>query len=193
MQWINTYSQHPEVNSTKDRSLQEIVGPLHYASKVSEIVGPPGSGKTHVALQVCASIVKKEKDVLWIACKTAFPRSTFEKIGGANGRIVRTIYIPTLVQLIVFLVHQFDSKCQDLELGVVVIDDFASVFNLAFSETGSDKKSLLNSKNQSSVIATVVTALRKIALTKKIPILLVNQMRTHITDQGAMLVPAMGE
>ncbi|KAL9611557.1 MAG: hypothetical protein Q9167_003804 [Letrouitia subvulpina] len=188
---------------------------------ITEIFGPPGSGKTAFALQAATNAFRSGASVIWIDASFALvgprlidlltsiptPNNTPTQSVGLSAKedALKKLHhftTPTLSHLFALLAYPSPSlPLHGTKL--IVIDAVSSLFNLAFVKASevADKGSDLSKKADATqwasnrrwtLMGDLISRLGKLAATKSLAILLTSQTTTRFkTDTGAILHPAI--
>lgn len=136
---------------------------------ITNIYGPPGSGKTNIALSATLACVKDRKAV-YIDTEGSFSLDRFEQMGGTEKDMKNIIMVP---------VHEWreqHKKILELErlvekekgIGLIVVDSLVALYRLEM-----DKNNFSEVNKQ---LATQYSVFSKIVRTKNIPVLVTNQV-----------------
>ncbi|GIY83830.1 DNA repair protein RAD51 homolog 3 [Caerostris darwini] len=181
-------------------------------TKVTEICGCPGAGKTQMCLQLCVNVQIPEcfggidAEAFYIDTEGSFVVQRLAQIANACvnecqnkskgsdmknftvDKILKGVYYypcKSYVEVIarVNLLHQFLQEHKKVAL--IVLDSIAFHFRYGFDESYSLRSRLLNG---------IVQTLVKVANEHKVAVVLTNQMTTKIHEDGSStLIPALGE
>ncbi|MBI4170730.1 MAG: DNA repair and recombination protein RadB [Candidatus Aenigmarchaeota archaeon] len=137
---------------------------------ITNVYGPPGSGKTNIALCTVLGVVKNNKSV-YIDTEGSFSYERFAQLGGTQ-KDMKNIFL--------LQVHDWDEQhkiVQSLEkmvekedISLIVIDSLVALYRLHLDDTNF---SLVNRQ-----LATQYSVLSKITRKHKIPVLVTNQVYT---------------
>ncbi|KAF8457787.1 P-loop containing nucleoside triphosphate hydrolase protein [Terfezia claveryi] len=184
--------------------------------KLTEVCGPPGSGKTAFAIQVTANALLAGEKVTWIETAQPLPIariiSILTHLGDPDPHStlysLRIIKCPTLAHLLAIILHppQYTptspSTFPESGTGALVIDNISTLFSIAFPP-GIDGE-FLDRKNVGAagrvqpgvrrfgIMVDLVEGLGKVAGMRDIVVLVLNQLTTRIIrGAGAYLQPAV--
>ncbi|KAI5841158.1 P-loop containing nucleoside triphosphate hydrolase protein [Morchella snyderi] len=212
-------SQSPTI-STGSCTLDSHLSAGLLPSKVHELCGPPGAGKTAMAMQMAANTLLSGHRVTWIDTSHPLPKSRLLSMIAAQARpdedpqgymaSLKTWHARSLPHLLALFLHPLPGSTFPPEgTGLVVIDNVGTVFTAAFppgSEdfnkklpAGADKRGSGSASpgpkqppRKFAVMVDLVKALERLAVTRKIAILVINQMTTRvIARSSAILQPAV--
>ncbi|KAM0795108.1 P-loop containing nucleoside triphosphate hydrolase protein [Usnea florida] len=187
--------------------------------EVTEIYGPPGVGKTALAIQTAASALQSGGSVVWVDSSSEIVGSrlmdilygTFntEEHGKSNTVSVEEclerfhhFITPSLPYLLALLTHQ-TSDFPPEETTLIVVDSISTLFALAFPRTAENASSQQTPVKQGeaaqwasgrrwAVMGDLISKISRLAATKNIAVLLTSQMTTRIrSETGAVLQPAI--
>ncbi|KAF6224742.1 hypothetical protein HO133_009936 [Letharia lupina] len=160
--------------------------------EVTEIYGPPGVGKTTLALRDILSVGRISEGEA-----TSDPASVDRYLEKFHHFIT-----PSLPHLLALLAHQ-SSTFPPTETNLVVVDSISTLFALAFPKTAENASSQQNPIRKSdagqwasgrrwAVMGDLISKISRLAATKNIAILLTSQTTTRIrSETGAVLHPAI--
>ncbi|PHH68684.1 hypothetical protein CDD80_7344 [Ophiocordyceps camponoti-rufipedis] len=182
--------------------------------QVTEIWGPPGSGKTALAIQVAAHAICSGHDVAWVDC---FQRVNEERItrvvehversrprdedGGpaqARGRfsLLSCLTLPHLMAV----VSQPTPRLIGAGVSLIVISALSALLNSALPKShdagarskATVAKGLSAPEKRLKGLQFVMSALEKLAATRKCAVVILSQCATKMqSEQGATLVTAV--
>ncbi|KAF8464041.1 P-loop containing nucleoside triphosphate hydrolase protein, partial [Kalaharituber pfeilii] len=209
--------------STGSCTLNSILGdgPSIPKGKLTEVCGPPGSGKTTFGIQVAANALLTGEKVTWIETAQPLPISRLihllehqsDKDPFATLNSLRIIQCPTLAHLLALILYPPPPTATycfpEKDTGVLVIDNISTPFSIAFPPgvdahvlakkggkgTGASdgKAQVPSSVRRFSIMTDLAVGLGKLAAIKNIVILVLNQLTTRIIPGvGAVLQPAVG-
>jgi DNA repair protein RadB len=150
--------------------LDKILGGGLEPDAITNFYGPPGSGKTNVAM--CAMLEASEQGkAVYIDTEGSFSKERFEQIGGTQD---------DMKNIFLFEVHDWEEQhkaVQSLEklvekenISIIIIDSLVALYRLHLDES--------NFSKVNKQLATQYSILSKIARQKKIPALVTNQVYT---------------
>jgi len=150
--------------------IDKILGSGLENDAITNIYGPPGSGKTNIALCAMLSALDHGK-VAYIDTEGSFSQERFHQIGGTQ---------KDMKNVLLFEVHDWDAQhiaIQELEkivekekISLVIVDSLVALYRLVLEES--------NFPQVNKQLATQYSVLSKISRSKKIPILVTNQVYT---------------
>ncbi len=137
---------------------------------ITNIYGPPGSGKTNIAL--CALLRACEsKKAVYIDTEGSFSSERFAQLGGTQ-KDMKNIFL--------LEVHDWEEQHKTVlglekltekeNVGLIIVDSLVALYRLHMDDTNF---SLVNKQ-----LATQYSVLSKIARMQKIPVLVTNQVYT---------------
>ncbi|PKY04939.1 P-loop containing nucleoside triphosphate hydrolase protein [Aspergillus campestris IBT 28561] len=182
---------------------------------VAEIFGPPGAGKTSLALNIAANVLRDEERVVWIDAGSPLPRKRLrEMLSGAkegppskspeelmhNLTYFRARSLPHLLALLTHPPHGFPPK----DTKLLVIDSVSEPFPAYFPNPTELRTRLAEAKvtdnaqiqwlmnRKWNVTSELANYLVKLATTHRLVALVVDQTHTRIKGQPRpMLCPVL--
>lgn len=184
--------------------------------QVTEIYGPPGSGKTALGLQASKSALQRGGHVVWIDAATAVPKPRLEILlstspsppSGLSSSIDETLSatdmlprfhhysVPALAHLLTLFINP-TATFPPPGTALIVVDSVSTLFDRAYPRTGATTSNTNDNKKWASgrryaVMNSLVSALGKIAAVRDIPVVITNQTTTLIRKGfSTLLVPGM--
>ena len=134
---------------------------------ITNIYGPPGSGKTNIMLSTALACIRSGKKVIYMDTEGSFSFDRFEQIGGTEKDLKQIIFIN---------VHDWDEQHRDMQkidkvmdnVGLVIIDSMVALYRLVMEEK--------NFQAINKQLATQYSILSRITRTKRIPVFITNQV-----------------
>jgi len=137
---------------------------------ITNIFGPPGSGKTNLCFLFMLSSLKQNKKAIFIDSENNFSLERFFQIGGKKEHLRNILY---------FRVGSFDDQKKVIKkletlvekeknFGIIVIDSFVSLYRLKICES--------NVVEMNRELANQLAALSNLSQTKRIPVLITSQV-----------------
>lgn len=152
---------------------------------MTQIVGEISTGKTYIALQVASSFCKQDKRVLFIDTKDDVTSSMLHKMGIESylGKSFFYICEPKFETVEKIL----DAFLTEENIDLIIIDSIAGLTNGGYLNLGSKgiKVDNKNSNNDSKPLSILVNKIKKIAIDKKLCILLTNEFRNKVQMYGS--------
>lgn len=155
--------------------LDELLGGGIRTRTITQIYGPPGSGKTNIALQAAINAVRMGKRVVYIDPESGFSEKRLEQIVGKEKEKV-------LENIILFEPENFEeqgkiiSSLHKLEdIGLVIVDSIVYHYRLEMDQD--------NPRPLSQELGRQVAELLNLARKKNVAVLITNQVYTNI-DNG---------
>ncbi|KAK9469242.1 P-loop containing nucleoside triphosphate hydrolase protein [Lipomyces arxii] len=209
-----------EVNfGTGISSIDKITRSGVIRGKVTELCGPPGSGKTSFGLQIAATVIRYGLKVLWIDTSSIFPVYRLQQaLPGVN--IDSQVYRLQITSLAALLVFFMDPPSYLSSYGLVIVDDFSTLIFAAFTSTvdqaasstaessqwdnGHVDKLSQNEKRTSPkredfrmkrlrAISELLVCMANVAESRNFSLLVLTQAVSRISDGEAKLVCPLGE
>lgn len=155
-------------------------GGIEYRS-LTNIYGPPGSGKTNLALLASVSCVKDGKKVIFIDTEGGFSVERLSQISGDVNKFSKNIILmePKTFEEQDKIIKNLEKKTTP-DIGLIVLDSLVTLYRLE-----------LNQKNFQDVnrkLANQLSILSKISREKNIPVLITNQVYSTFEKNGIELV-----
>jgi DNA repair protein RadB len=138
---------------------------------ITNVYGPPGSGKTNIVLAAALACVRTGKKVVYMDTEGSFSTERFVQMGGTEEDMKKIIFIH---------VHEWSEqhsemlkveKAIDIHTGLVAVDSMVALYRLELDEKNFP---LINKQ-----LATQYSILSRITRTKRIPIIITNQVYSH--------------
>ncbi|OLL24760.1 DNA repair protein rhp55 [Neolecta irregularis DAH-3] len=180
--------------STGIALLDEKLGGGLAPGHISEFCGPPGSGKTAIALQLTLDSVNSGFRTVWIDTASPLPTSrlvTLFKNDESKLDLINVYHAPTVVSLI-SLQNGLKKAFSSSSARLVVIDNLSIPFALAFPISTSsfkDVKGKFNIDPHASsrlrITNDLMTSLLSIAAKNNLSVVLLNQMVTKVVAGSA--------
>ncbi|KAK7207296.1 P-loop containing nucleoside triphosphate hydrolase protein [Myxozyma melibiosi] len=180
--------------------------------KVTEIAGPPGSGKTSFAIQFVVSAVLEHKKVLWIDTASCVPLARilaalpteYTQDPALLDRYVKHLQLSSLPHLLIFVMRP-PEYLKDFDL--VIIDDIATPLLAGFAffvakpasrtpveANGRVSRAEDHGTKRARAAAELVSSISRLAAQHNSAVLLLSKMVSRIVKgQRARLVSVLGE
>ncbi|KAG5518865.1 hypothetical protein PMAC_002396 [Pneumocystis sp. 'macacae'] len=165
--------------------------------QITEISGPPGSGKTTMALQAAINCLEKKEKILWIETFQPFPMHSLKRIIMLNKKTsidnmcedtdplnyLTILHAPSLSNLIALFLHGYNTKSRNLvqQKKLIIIDDIATPIIAAFP-TDNIKNQSRNTTcdiaqlKKSQILANLLLSFNRIAAKNNASILILSKM-----------------
>ena len=145
---------------------------------ITMIAGPPGSGKTNLAILVACSQAKQENKVIFIDTEGGFSVERVNQITGNSEKILENILIlkPTNFDEQKNCFNQLLKNLKKEQVKLIVIDGMAMLYRLELAE---------NEKQIKKINGEIVKQLRilaEISRKKNIPVLITNQVYSQFVE-----------
>src|SRR3989304_1418506 len=100
---------------------------------ITNIYGPPGSGKTNIMLSTTLSCIRSGKKVVYMDTEGSFSFDRFEQMGGTEKDLKSIVFVN---------VHEWDEQHRDVQkidkvidgVGLVIIDSMVALYRLLLGE-----------------------------------------------------------
>ncbi|KAG6041383.1 hypothetical protein E4U41_004687 [Claviceps citrina] len=183
--------------------------------QVTEFWGPPGTGRTSIAIQLASRSIQNADNVIWIDCFQELQVSRLEdalrisspsvaKEGGesqeapcnSHGEFIHfsCLTLPHLMALI----SRPNTKAIPERVALVIVSNLSALINSWLPKAVEKTSGLNPDKGQSASIKRrqglqfIMSALQKLAATKSCAVVLLSQCATKMqSEHGASLVPAV--
>ena len=145
----------------------------------TQVYGPPGSGKTNIALQACVNCIRLGKKVVFIDTEGSFNIKRVEQIAGNDfKKVIENTYLfePNSFKEQMEIIEQLIDSI-DKNVGLVVVDSMVYYYRLEFDRE--------NPYDGSRMLGLQLSKLLEIARKRKVAVLVTNQVYTNI-DNGHM-------
>jgi DNA repair protein RadB len=155
--------------------LDEILGGGIPARSITQVYGPPGSGKTNIAMQAAVNAVKMGKKVAYIDAESGFSERRLEQIAGKEKqRVLENTYFfePSNMKEQGEFIKEL-AKYKDL--GLIVVDSIVYHYRLEMDQE--------NPRAASQALGQQLAQLLDLARKKNLAVLITNQVYTNI-DNG---------
>ena len=134
---------------------------------ITNIYGPPGSGKTNIMLSTTLSCIRSGKKVVYMDTEGSFSFDRFEQMGGTEKDLKSIVFVN---------VHEWDEQHRDVQkidkvidgVGLVIIDSMVALYRLVMEEK--------NFQSINKQLATQYSILSRITRTERIPVIITNQV-----------------
>jgi DNA repair protein RadB len=153
---------------------------------ISMIAGPPGSGKTNLAILAACSLANKDKKVIFIDTEGGFSVERVKQIvGDSYGNVLKNILLlePTSFEEQKKSFGQLVQNVKKGHVDLIVIDSMAMLYRLELA--GASKKDDYSVKEVNRELAEQMKFLSDIARKQKIPVLIVNQVYSSFVKGDA--------
>lgn len=156
-------------------------GGLEYSS-ITNVYGPPGSGKTNLALVATLSSVNKGKKVIFIDTEGGFSIERLSQLAGNVEEVSKNII---LIEPKDFKdQHKQIKKLRTLlnkeDIGLIVFDSLVTLYRLE-----SDSKNISETNRK---LAKQLSTLSLLSREKNIPVLMTNQVYSNFETKNIELV-----
>lgn len=171
--------------STGSRDLTEWLYGGYEKDVITMLAGPPGSGKTNLAILVACSQAKKNNRVLFVDTEGGFSTERVKQIMGEDfEKVLEKILLmsPTNFEEQKKCFTNVLEKIKKEHIGLVIIDGMAMLYRL---ELGDAQKSgdSENIKKVNREIAKQMRVLAEIARKQKIPVIITNQVYSAFQNE----------
>ena len=145
---------------------------------ITMIAGPPGSGKTNMAILAACSQAKKGNKIIFIDTEGGFSVERIKQIvGESSEEILKNIFLlkPTSFEEQRKSFSELLNKIKKETVSLIVIDGMATLYRLELGEAikSENEKEILNVNRK---IAEQMRILSEISRKKNIPVIITNQV-----------------
>ena len=211
------YTSSPDVNSL----FSGRVSPTHYSfeglerGSVVELTGPPGSGKTAIALELTADALSKGHRVLWMTSSghASLPLARLAgqaKYDARTLRLLSHMSVTVLSQLILAFKKPappptlIDEDDKEQYSGLVpegtrliVVDDFSSLLTASYPvpARSDHKKTREVAMRRGRALMSLLSNIRRLAKTRGVSVLLLGKLVSQysFSKHCQLLVPPLGD
>ncbi|KAG6009583.1 hypothetical protein E4U21_001950 [Claviceps maximensis] len=183
--------------------------------QITEIWGPPGTGRTSIAIQLSANSLQNAENVIWIDCfqelqtfrlEDALRKGESAAVKGAgetkeaafdsSGKFMHfsCLTLPHLMALI----SRPNSRAIPESVALVIISSLSALINSWLPKAVEKTTDIKPNRGQSASIKRrqglqfIISALQKLAATKNCAVVVLSQCATKMqSEHGATLVPAV--
>lgn len=196
MESLTAFIEKPVVGtSTGSLSLDYIINPKAGGmpkGKIIDFYGPFSSGKTTLALGICANAVANNEKVIYIDAEGSLDPGLVVNAGIPNnsGLFHVTTHIDARL-----VANSVEVLMKTGEVGVVVIDSVPTFKPLMEPKKGEDDVDFTRPKMafQASFLSDTIPHLAKIARQNNVILVLLNQIRNNLSGYGAGTIPFGGK
>ena len=146
---------------------------------ITMIAGPPGSGKTNLAILVACSQAKKGNKVVFVDTEGGFSVERVKQIVGEDyEKVLENILLlsPTSFEEQRKSFLKLLSAINEGSVNLIVVDSMAMLYRLELGDAQRSKNSEVEVKKINREVAKQMRALAEIARKKNIPIVITNQV-----------------
>ncbi|KAF3170413.1 hypothetical protein TWF106_001102 [Orbilia oligospora] len=165
--------------------------------KLVEICGPPGSGKTTIAVQLVVDAVSKGEQVCWIDTLSQCPTSRLEGILterdlASKASSILRYQITSLAHFFAIIAHLTKIS---LEISLVIIDDISLLFTKEFppASDAPQSQTLPNRGHEKQIdkrgrlVADIANQLQRFSASRMAAVVVLNQLATKAVRGGGPL------
>ena len=135
---------------------------------ITNIYGPPGSGKTNVMLSTALACCESGKKVIYIDTEGSFSLERFEQMGGTEKHLKDIKFIQVYSWSEQLRAVKDLEKIVDKNIGLIIVDSMVALYRLEMDEK--------NFQSINKQLATQYSILSRITRTEHIPIIITNQV-----------------
>ncbi|KAK6337720.1 hypothetical protein TWF696_001201 [Orbilia brochopaga] len=180
--------------------------------KLLEICGPPGSGKTAIALQLVSDAVAKGEKVCWIDTLSQCPVQRIEKLLSEqsvedSASAITRYQVTSLAHFFALIAHLMDEDDASAAASLVVVENISLLFTKEFppssdaanatqavSSNGVNREQIEKpADKRGRLIADIASRLQRLSASRMVAIVVLNQLATKaVTGGGPLeLVPSI--
>ena len=150
-------------------------GGIEYAS-LTNVYGPPGSGKTNVCIQAAVRCVEKGKKVVFIDTEGGFSIERFAQMS-KNPKDANKIILlePKDFKEQSESIKKLERLLEKEDIGLILVDSLVNLYRLELDENGHQKA------NRS--LAFQLSLLSKLCREKNVPVLITNQVYSDFENK----------
>lgn len=146
--------------------LDKILGGGLECGAVTNIFGPPGSGKTNIAM---TTLLGCQNKVIYVDTEGSFSLERFEQLGGDERALKRILLIePHTWAEQNQAISKLGAELKKEKIDLIVVDSLVALYRLEISDT--------NFKEVNRQLAAQYSTLSKLARAYNIPVLVTNQV-----------------
>lgn len=185
-----------------------------HRGQVTEIWGPPGTGKTALGLQLASNALRDGNAVVWVDCFQAIPHNRLKAViktikddqgdsdveahdvEGDAGRFLH--YSSLTLPHFVALISRPTAKAIPANTSLVVISSLSALVNSALPKSHDGKAISKSAKGPSpstkrlQALQSIMNALHKLAATRNCAVVILSQCATKMhSERGATLTAAV--
>ena len=135
---------------------------------ITNIYGPPGSGKTNIVLATALAVCESGKKVIYIDTEGSFSLERFEQLGGTEKHLKNIKFIQVHSWAEQHRALKDIEKIVDKSVGLIAVDSMVALYRLELDEK--------NFQQINKELATQYSILSRITRTEHIPIIITNQV-----------------
>ena len=135
---------------------------------ITNIYGPPGSGKTNIVLSTALSCCESGKKVIYIDTEGSFSLERFEQMGGTEKHLKNIKFVQVYSWSEQHRAFKELEKAIDKSVGLIVIDSMVALYRLELDEK--------NFQEINKQLATQYSVLSRITRIEHIPVIITNQV-----------------
>lgn len=151
-------------------------------NSITNIYGPPGSGKSNIALQACVQSIDSGKKAVFIDTEGGFSVERLSQISQNTEKYIKNIILfepRSFEEQYKIVMKRLEKVLEKHEVGLVVIDSLVTLYRL---ELEGDKIQDVNRK-----LAKQLSKLSDLSRAKHFPVLVTNQIYSNIENGGIEL------
>lgn len=169
-----------------------------------ELYGAPGSGKTALAVQICASALSSGDRVSWIDCASRLPAPRLERVVSAlttgssevADRLKRLshIHCPSLAHLLALLKFP-PANFPPSGTGLVIVENLSSLLELAYPRNVDALRNFPKADQgkwagarRNAVISDLASQLTKLAAMKQSAVIVTTQTMTRFRGEASAIL-----
>ncbi|KAJ6258452.1 DNA repair protein rhp55 [Drechslerella dactyloides] len=175
--------------------------------KLLEICGPPGSGKTAIALQLVSDAAAKGEKVCWIDTLSQCPVQRFERLMAEQSledsvSAITRYQVTSLAHFFALIAHLMDEDDASTAASLVVVENVSSLFTKEFPPSSSDAASVARNAptnvvgreqmekpadKRGRLIADIANRLQRLSASRMVAVVVLNQLVTKAVIGGGPL------
>lgn len=157
-----------------ESSLDELLGGGLHIKRITQVYGPPGSGKTNIALQATVNAVKMGKKVVFIDTENGFSEERLSQIAGEEKqKVLENTFLlePSNMKEQGRMIASLTSR---EDIGLVIVDSMVYHYRLEMDRE--------NPRDASRVLGKQLSTLLELSRKNDLAVLITNQVYTSIEN-----------
>ncbi len=151
---------------------------------ITMVAGPPGSGKTNMAVLVSCSQAKKGNKIIFIDTEGGFSTDRVKQIVGENFEdILKNIFLvnPTNFEEQKKVFSTLNNQLKKEQISLIVIDGMAMLYRLELGDARKNGDEMVKGVNME--VAKQMRTLAEISKKQNIPVIITNQVYSEFQSE----------